>query len=310
MFSGNKKYYPAKVIMISDDDNALESKAAEVEAEIEKAKQKQTASASGNKRSKRTTAKVVKPGAASVRAIDVAVGARPSIPKDLEAAHKKVQADNREAKESLKRAQLSVDQKLAASVRKSLFQSENDESGAEDAPEGDGEDKAESDENDDCEDDDVDESKKDDRTEDRAEWKWCGCKPCEVLQKYDSPVYHNMLKDLYDLLSLQRGFGKQEPKYLELLPIPSAVKQVELSVGTNVFIAASEKDQLKVDYRNKAASLAKETLFALFGKEVFRTLNVTAIGQKPGTYAIREDVKKAIIGKFIHHSKLLRGGLS
>jgi hypothetical protein len=76
--------------------------------------------------------------------------------------------------------------------------------------------------------------------------------------------------------------------------------QVELSSGTNVLIAASEKDQLKVDYRNKAASLAKETLFALFGKEVFRTLNVTAIGQKEGTYAIRDNVKQAIIGKFEH----------
>jgi hypothetical protein len=107
-----------------DDDNALESKSAEVEADIEKRKQ---AAPTNTKRPKRATTKVMNSGTASVRDIDVAVGARPSIPKELEKAHKKVQVENKKSKESLKTAQLSLDQTVLTRVKKSLFPDENGE---------------------------------------------------------------------------------------------------------------------------------------------------------------------------------------
>jgi hypothetical protein len=60
-----------------------------------------------------------------------------------------------------------------------------DETGTESAVEDDEGNNAES-ENDESEDDDHDESKSknDDLAKDKAEWKWCGCKPCQVLEKY------------------------------------------------------------------------------------------------------------------------------
>lgn len=53
-------------------------------------------------------------------------------------------------------------------------------------------------------------------------------------------------------------------------------------------IAATDKDELNVDYRNKASTLVRETLFRLYGRDVFHTLAVTGAGHKPGTYTFHE----------------------
>lgn len=62
-------------------------------------------------------------------------------------------------------------------------------------------------------------------------------------------------------------------------------------------IPLAVKDQLKVDFKNKPSSLAKETLFALYGKDVFKILSVTGRGQNNGTYGIDEGVLKAVASK-------------
>lgn len=77
--------------------------------------------------------------------------------------------------------------------------------------------------------------------------------------------------------------------------------QVELSRGLGVYIATSEKEQLKVDYRNRPALLLRETLFVLFGKEAFKD-SVTARGTKLGSQGIDESVLKAVCGKFCFHN--------
>ena len=75
--------------------------------------------------------------------------------------------------------------------------------------------------------------------------------------------------------------------------------KVELVTGKGVFISLSEKEQLKVDLRNKPTSLARETLFALYGRDVFQVLTITARGQKKGSYTFPDSVLKAVCGMFI-----------
>lgn len=73
---------------------------------------------------------------------------------------------------------------------------------------------------------------------------------------------------------------------------------MELTTGRGVFISASKKDELKVDYRNKPTTLVRETLYALFGPDAFRLNNVTGRGSKQGTCGIKEDVLRAVSSKF------------
>ncbi|XP_034247755.1 proline-rich protein HaeIII subfamily 1-like [Thrips palmi] len=111
----------------------------------------------------------------------------------------------------------------------------------------------------------------------------------------------SFLRQLQDLLE---GHGKErEVHYLELLPIPENVKKTELSSTAKVpiYIASSDKDMLKVDFKNKPASLIRETLFSLYGTEVFRTRLVTGRGNNPGTYGIRYDVLKSIYAFVNNH---------
>jgi len=73
--------------------------------------------------------------------------------------------------------------------------------------------------------------------------------------------------------------------------------QVELTQGSKVNIPLSIKEQLKVDYKDKPTMLAKNTFFALYGKDAFRTHQVTGRSRKSGTYSVAEDVLKAVLCK-------------
>lgn len=57
------------------------------------------------------------------------------------------------------------------------------------------------------------------------------------------------------------------------------------------------KNQLSVDYANKPQMLAKETLFALYGKENFEKLHVTGRGQVAGSFTVHNNVQKAVCCK-------------
>lgn len=147
-----------------------------------------------------------------------------------------------------------------------------------------------------------------------------------ILFVADISVCRNFLKDLLDLFDSHRSLASDPTQYLERLPISENVKsvsyycclytpnlvymlihsfyccQVELTQGSGVYIPLSIKEQLKVDYKDKPNMLAKNTLFALYGREAFRTHQVTGRGNKSGTYSVEPDELKAVLGKC--HKKL------
>ncbi|KAK3916606.1 Myb-like protein J, partial [Frankliniella fusca] len=89
--------------------------------------------------------------------------------------------------------------------------------------------------------------------------KWCCCRSCCVLQKYeclaaDPPKFKQQLS----LPQFSEG-------YISTFEANAECDDVELTTGSGVFISASQKDQLKVDFRNKPTGLVRETLFALYG---------------------------------------------
>ncbi|KAJ1519193.1 hypothetical protein ONE63_011201 [Megalurothrips usitatus] len=71
-------------------------------------------------------------------------------------------------------------------------------------------------------------------------------------------------------------------------------KHLVSGVSTSLVKFSWESAQVKVDFKDKASSMVREVLFALFGKEPFRTLNITARGQKEGSYGIPENVLLAV----------------
>lgn len=70
-----------------------------------------------------------------------------------------------------------------------------------------------------------------------------------------------------------------------------------LSSQSDIYVSATDKDILKLDFKNKPSALIRETLFLLYGKDVFRTQLVTGRGNKPGTYGLEDNVLKAVYGK-------------
>lgn len=73
--------------------------------------------------------------------------------------------------------------------------------------------------------------------------------------------------------------------------------ELSSSAKVNVFISSTDKDMIRMDFKNKPSALIRETLFALYGKDVFTTHVVTGRGNKPGTYGIGDGVLKALYGK-------------
>lgn len=63
-------------------------------------------------------------------------------------------------------------------------------------------------------------------------------------------------------------------------------------------ISKAVKEELKVFYKNKPSPLLRETLFALYGENKMRSCNLTARGNKPGTFGLRDNVLTAVRGKF------------
>lgn len=62
-------------------------------------------------------------------------------------------------------------------------------------------------------------------------------------------------------------------------------------------ISKTVKEELKVFYKNKPSPLVRETLFALYGEQRMRSYNITARGNKPGTYGLQDKVLEAVRGK-------------
>ncbi|KAK3922481.1 Dihydrofolate synthase/folylpolyglutamate synthase [Frankliniella fusca] len=305
MFSGDRRWYPAKVIMISDDMDALSAKEEEIALSILEQKKKDDTKSLPRTRGKRKSSVVV--GVASERQVASAVGAKPPVPKHLTAEHKAASQAKKNAKMHNRSGQDQLDNQVLNKVKVNLmgsFNNQNDE-------------KDESSCGEDMHDDneldtkDADDRELDSETSDSEMMhtsnvsgaekemssstpKWCGCTPCTTLEKYDSPTCIAILKDVIKLYEERDGDSSSKPKYLKLQLIPEGVRQVELTIGSGVHISRAVKDQIKVDFVNKPSALIRETLFALFGKQPFRTLAITARGNKPGTYGIEESVLIAL----------------
>jgi len=78
-----------------------------------------------------------------------------------------------------------------------------------------------------------------------------------------------------------------------------SIFQVELTKDSKVFIAVADKNQLKVDFSNQPKRLLMETLYILYGHDVFKTLQVTARGSRAGSYSPETKVFDALVGKNI-----------
>ncbi|KAK3928380.1 hypothetical protein KUF71_016627 [Frankliniella fusca] len=299
MFSGDKKYYPAKIVMISENLRDLETRQVAEEAEILNLQGRKESEIQD--RSRRNRRQMVAAGAASSRDVAKALGMQPPVPKDMEATHKAAQKAKKDAKDLSTKAQLNADGVVLDSVRRDIFgvtgpseQSKDNDSYSE------GDDRQSVSSfgidvisyDDDDDDHDGSQTAGNDEVGRTKSEKWCCCRSCRVLQKYDSLVYHNFLKDIFQLF--EANAECDDVKYLELLPIPPEAKKVELTTGSGVFISASQKDQLKVDFRNKPTGLVRETLFALYGKQAFSVLTVTGKGKKKGAYTTPDNVNKAI----------------
>ncbi|KAK3920576.1 Dynein heavy chain-like protein [Frankliniella fusca] len=305
-FSGDKKFYPAKVLLISDDESVLEAKAEEVAQDILK---KADAGVLGKrKRSSKKDSRL-----ASEKAVALALGERASVPKHLEHVHKAATKERKDARVSKTNGNNMLDTNVLSSIRKKLeFEhTSNDSRGKNDN------DFDDDDDDDDCDEDSCDEEEKEDedREEDDKEDEVmeeemnlsqdaCPCDTCNLLKRYDQRVIWTFLSELSLLCKKKEAPGAQ---YLEFLPIPQNESKVE--IGKGVFLRRVDRDQLRVDFRNKPKLLARETLFAFYGKETFQLLNVTGRGRKAGTYTIPKPVLTSVcsfVNKNVDEKKMLK----
>ncbi|KAK3933181.1 Microtubule-actin cross-linking factor 1, isoforms 1/2/3/5, partial [Frankliniella fusca] len=74
-----------------------------------------------------------------------------------------------------------------------------------------------------------------------------------------------------------------------------------VELGKGVFLSKTDRDQLRVDFKNKPLLLARKTLFALYGREAFQMLKVTGKGMKEGSYTIRRSVLTAVC-RFVNNN--------
>ncbi|KAJ1518896.1 hypothetical protein ONE63_011496 [Megalurothrips usitatus] len=280
-FHVDKKFYPAKIIFISDKEEEIDAAVEEKEKEIETAnaaaKERQAQGTARHQRGSKKS-KVKDPSVATERDVAFALGSKVPIPKDLEEQHKNNRKTIRAAKVHQQASLQEMDRSAMSEIRRDLFSVKSHTEG---------EDSNDEDDSDVC-------AESDDEHEtqiDSASNAWCSCSTCKVMKKYDGPVYANFLRDIVSLYERQ---DSGEVKFLELLRIPPEEKQVELVKGKDVMISSTTKDQLKVHYRNKATSLARETLFALYGKEPFKVLSVTGKGLKKGSFTIPKDVQSVV----------------
>ncbi|KAK3916378.1 Sensory neuron membrane protein 1 [Frankliniella fusca] len=295
-FTGDRKYYPVKVLMISANDEELDGKVSEVERQIE------DAAKSKDLPKRRRRAHVRSASQASDQDVARAVGGKVPVPIQLLSESQDIQKENKTAKLSKTSGQKLLDSNILCQVRRSLnpaFQNSlckpqgGEVSGGNcDVAVVQTEEKRQSL----CD----DESSVDEHSDDDEDLQVRSAGPSTsnsntdlsgFLSKYSNSMFTEFLRDL---LALMEAKSEEEIKLLTLLPIKPEAKPVALTSSYDVKIPMAVKDQLKVDFYNKPNALARETLFALYGKEAFRTLRVNGRGTKKGTYGVHDDVLKAI----------------
>lgn len=265
-------------------------KSKEVEEDIVREKNKQQASTGSQSRCRRRSHT---PGTATDRELAVAFGRRPPIPTELLPSKTNTLKARKSNARSHATGQAMLDREASGAVRKSLFKSKGNSESSSSNSESSGDSDVR-----------IDDSPNTDDVENElecheVETPRCSCDISKFVERHSSPTTLGFLRDLTFLF--ENNGDLQNSKYLPLLTIPDNVKKVELFHGKGVFIASSDKETLRVDFRNKAPSLIRETLYILYGKKAFQTFHVTARGQKQGSYGIQEDVLKALHG-FVNHN--------
>ncbi|KAK3920364.1 Annexin C1 [Frankliniella fusca] len=306
-FSGDKKWYPGKVVMLSDCNTALEEKCKEMAEQLLKEKDVSKPKREGKRKRKSVTGD----GKASEQDVARALGSKVPLVRHLQEAKGSTEKAKKTAEVQRRTGQDKTDRSILELPRYGymyallsviLFDfhfSENNHSqkpkaGAKE-PEEDFENNEDStdDEPDDANDsnDDLKDGGEAEEDETSTE-KWCQCNVCQVLQKYDDSLYLNFLSDMTKLYAAKSSKCR---RFLVLQAILPRCKQSELVPGSGIYIKSSAKDEIRVDFKNKPSSLVRETLYALYGKEQFKVLQVTARGIKRGSYGIQEDVLKALV---------------
>ncbi|KAK3916167.1 putative MFS-type transporter, partial [Frankliniella fusca] len=270
------------------NEDSLTAKLEEVENDIAKERE-QRSKAAPLKRSRGSRKPASKPGSASERVVASVLGNRPPVPDHLKATKAASLLLKKRNAKSYASGQNSLDGEVTSSVKKQLFESSVnavDTSNSDSA---------------DMEADTVDFTD-DDSDHNVTSATVCKCPVSQFVHKHCSPTTSAFLRDLTYLF--ENHGDLQEKIYLTLLPIPDTVKKVELSSNRGVFIAQSDKEEIRVDFKNKSSALCREALFCLYGKEVFQTHNVTARGLKRGSYGIEEKVLKSVLELVNHNVEL------
>ncbi|KAK3925966.1 Chromodomain-helicase-DNA-binding protein Mi-2-like protein, partial [Frankliniella fusca] len=290
LFSGNKKFYPAKILMLSEDDKALEEKANAVAMDL----MKKSDVSKKNPVKKRSGKKISKAGSASDRDIALALGKKAPVPKLQEEQANASKKAVKSVKVSKAKGQNQLDAQVMSTIKRSLFQNVEKDNGVEE--ENDRGNVSEDDSTVDTGNDQSDENEEEvaGPSDNSSEW-------VKILHKYDLSMCRNFLSDVIGLIDSQAGPRDESKQILKLLPIPDKVKSVELTMGSQIFIPLSIKEQLKVDFKNRPNLLAKNTLFALYGSDTFRTHKVTGRGNTPGTFTIANDVLVTVLNFVNRH---------
>lgn len=175
-YHGDKKFYPAKIIFISDIEEEIDAAVEKKEKEIETA----NAAAAAKKRQAQGTArhqrgskksKVKDPSVATERDVAFALGSKVPIPKDLEEQHKNNRKTIRAAKVHQQASLQEMDRSAMSEIRRDLFSVKSHTEG---------EDGNDEDDSDVCA-----ESDNEHETQiDSASNAWCSCSTCKVMKKY------------------------------------------------------------------------------------------------------------------------------
>lgn len=76
--------------------------------------------------------------------------------------------------------------------------------------------------------------------------------------------------------------------------------QCEVTKGSGVYMSVHDKNSVKSAGGGNPTQLVRECLKILIGSEVIESTHLTAVGTKQGSVGIRENVRKAILGKSVY----------
>ncbi|XP_034236355.1 uncharacterized protein LOC117642373 [Thrips palmi] len=297
-----QKYHKAIVRLISSDSLKLEEAEENLCLEIEEALQKKkTAELESKRRALRHRKPAAQPGAASLNLVASALGERFKPTSQQAPKVKELTSAKRAATRAQNNAQDDVDREALSesTPRKRLF---SDNVNPHDDYLEDNDCQASDDGIDFLEEMDIDETERsvaNERSVTKPDSNCCS--HCKDLKKALNRPGSMFVKALAIFGNIATS---PNVKYAELLPIPDDIPKCELTkdMQPKVYIRISDKSSIKVSAKGDPAKLVRLTLVCLFGRETLLNNYVTALGLRPGTLGVRENVRNAM--RYTHSGRL------